>query len=284
MKKYCVLFNSASDNYHGEENARRLLDIFKGEEFSFFDVRKVESQEEFVKEHKKETIVLCGGDGTLSHFVNGVKEKDIPEDILFFPCGTGNDFFRDINEREKSETKVVPLKKYISGLPTATIKGVEYKFFNGIGYGIDGYCCEEADRIREKSNKPINYTKIAIIGLLFKFKPRGCKITCDGVSKEYKKVWLAPMMKGKYFGGGMIPNPAQDRNGDKVSLLVWHDTGKLKTLINFPKIFTGAHVNLTKCCDVFTGDNITVEYVKPCAAQVDGETILSVSKVEVRTK
>ena len=54
-------------------------------------------------------------------------------------------------------------------------------FINGIGYGIEGYCCEEGDKIRATSDKPVNYTAIAIKGLLYKFKPRNATVTVDDV-------------------------------------------------------------------------------------------------------
>ena len=40
---------------------------------------------------------------------------------------------------------------------------------------MDGYCCEEGDKHRAVSDKPVNYTTIAIKGLLYKFKRRSNK-------------------------------------------------------------------------------------------------------------
>ena len=44
------------------------------------------------------------------------------------------------------------------------------RFINGIGFGIDGYCCEVGDQLKAKSDKPVNYASIAIKGLLFHYK------------------------------------------------------------------------------------------------------------------
>ena len=46
-------------------------------------------------------------------------------------------------------------------IPEVTVEGKTYRFINGIGFGIDGYCCEEGDSQRAKSDKKINYTVIA---------------------------------------------------------------------------------------------------------------------------
>ena len=65
-------------------------------------------------------------------------------------------------------------------------------------------------------------------GLLFHYKPTNATITVDGKKHTYKKVWLAPTMNGRYYGGGMMPAPNQERIGKKkkVTLMVMHGTGK----------------------------------------------------------
>ena len=48
--------------------------------------------------------------------------------------------------------------------------GKTYKFLDNVGYGIDGYCCEEADRIKAKSpNKKINYKFTKKVAIVFGF-------------------------------------------------------------------------------------------------------------------
>ena len=66
-------------------------------------------------------------------------------------------------------------------------------------------------------------------------------ITVDGKEYRFKKVWLAPTMHGRFYGGGMMPTPAQDRLDPegKLSVMVMHGSGKLKTLMIFPPFFTG---------------------------------------------
>ena len=163
-------------------------------------------------------------------------------------------------------------------MPTVEVKGKRYRFLNGVGYGIDGYCCKVGDEQREKSDKPINYTAIAIKGLLFHYKPTNAVITVDGVRHEFKKVWLAPTMFGRHYGGGMMPTPDQDRSDPsrKLSVMVYYGVGKLKALMVFPSIFQGKHVEHRKMVSVLTGHDITVEFDRPTPLQVDGETILDV--------
>ena len=77
-----------------------------------------------------------------------------------------------------------------------------------------------------------------------------------------------------------MPTPDQDRlsKDGKLSLLVFHGSGKLKTLMVFPSIFKGEHVKDTKITKIITGYDITVEFDRPTALQIDGETVSGVSK------
>ena len=167
---------------------------------------------------------------------------------------------------------------YLKDLPTVEVNGKRYRFINGVGFGIDGYCCEVGDELRKIPGKKVNYTGIAIKGLLFHFAPRNAKVTVDGKEYAYKKVWIAPTMHGKFYGGGMIPTPKQDRSSGKLSLMLFHGAGRLRTLCVFPSIFKGEHVKHTKMVAVHTGKEITVEFDRPTPLQIDGETILGVTK------
>lgn len=285
---YYVLFNSLAGNGQGEARCKILEKCFP-EQIQYVDMRKVESYKEFFESLTADDIpVLVGGDGTMNRFINDTADLTLPDPIYYYPGGSGNDFMNDIKDsvtyvndfRDERGFGIVNLTPYIANLPYVEVKGKTYRFINGIGYGIDGYCCEEGDRLRETTDKPINYTGIAIKGLLFYFKPTNAKITVDGVTKEYKKVWLSPAMNGRCYGGGMYATPNQDRlnSGSTLSNLVFYGSGKLRTLMIFPSIFKGEHIKHTKFCTVTKGKDITVEFDRPTALQIDGETITGVTK------
>lgn len=224
-------------------------------------------------------VVLVGGDGTINYFVNAIEGYELKNNVYFRAAGTGNDFLRDLGASTDEE---VLLNPYVTNLPVVHVKELSKRFINGIGYGIDGYCCEMGDKQKAKSDKPVNYTSIAIKGLLFHFKPVTAKITVDGKTYEHKKVWLAPTMKGRFYGGGMMVAPAQDRKGDTLSVVVYKTGSKLKALIVFPSIFKGEHIKKEKVVQIYTGKEIHVEFDRPCALQIDGETVLDVTEYTVR--
>ena len=274
-----VFLNRLSNNGKGEEAKPEIEKIFEGNELKFIDITDITNAADSCKMlNPDDKIIIAGGDGTLSRFVNDIYDLHLTNPIYFYTCGSGNDFLNDVRERCQIENNLIPLNDFIKSLPTVTVNGKTSRFINGIGYGIDGYCCEEGDRIRENTNKKVDYTAIAIKGLLGKFKPRNATVTVDGETIHYHKVWLAPTMIGRFFGGGMMITPLQDRLNEEhvVSSCVVHDSSKLKTLIVFPKIFKGKHITHTDIYEVKLGHEIRVEFDKPCALQVDGETYLNV--------
>ena len=281
---YYILYNTLSGNKQGLEYSRLLLGNSVPADAQMVEISSIKSYADFWASINLEndTVILSGGDGTLNRFVNENYGLTLPQNLFYFASGSGNDFKKDVADED---TVLIPLHKYIKDLPTVTVNGKTSYFINGIGYGIDGYCCEEGDKLKAKSDKPVNYTSIAIKGLLFHFKPTNAKVTVDGVTKEYKKVWIAPTMKGRYYGGGMFVTPDQDRfdPDGKVSFATLHNSGALHTLMIFPSIFQGKHVEHTKQFEVRTGHEITVEFDRPTALQIDGETVLGVTSYTVKT-
>ena len=280
---YYVLYNTLSANKQGLAYSRLLLGNHVPEDAQMVEISSIASYAEFWAsiDLENDTVVLSGGDGTINRFVNENVGLMLPKNLFYFASGSGNDFKNDVDEN----ATLIPLHKYIQDLPTVTVNGKTSYFINGIGYGIDGYCCEEGDKFKAKSDKPVDYTAIAIKGLLFHFKPRNAKVTVDGVTKEYKKVWIAPTMKGRFYGGGMMVAPEQDRFDPEgmVSFAPVYNSSALHTLMIFPSIFKGEHVKHTKQVEVLRGHEITVEFDRPTALQIDGETVLGVTSYTVKT-
>ena len=280
MANYKILYNPLSNNKQGEADVKALYNVLENNELELIDVTKIDDIKAFITAlDADDKLVIAGGDGTLNRFLNDTDGMDIKNEVFFFSIGTGNDFLSSVGVEKGN---LVPLNQFFGKLPTVTVNGKDYKFINGVGYGIDGYCCEKGDELRETSDKPINYTSIAIKGLLFHFKPVNATVTVDGRTERFHKVWLAPTMFGRFYGGGMIPTPDQKREDGTVSTMVYHNCGKLKALMVFPNIFKGTHVKEKKIISIFKGKNVTVKFDQPTALQIDGETIKNVTSYTVK--
>ncbi len=275
MKTY-ILYNPLAGHGSSYDATLPLVSRYEGEVFHT-DITTITDYAALITALSAEDkIILCGGDGTVNRFINATDGLDIRCDVQYYAMGTGNDFLHDIGKEPGSAP--FSIKEYIKDLPYVEVNGVKHRFLNGVGYGIDGYCCEVGDKMKATSDKPVNYTSIAIKGLLFHYKPVNATVTVDGVSHTYKKVWLAPTMKGSFYGGGMKVAPDQHRmEGEETTVVIMHGSGKLKTLMVFPSIFKGEHVKHGEMVAVHRGKQISVTFDRPTALQIDGETISGVT-------
>ena len=283
MKQF-ILYNPLAGNGTAKEAAERLAAASSAEAVLSTVTKITDYAAFFAGMTPEDTLTICGGDGTLNHFVNDTAGLDIPCEVFYLAVGSGNDFLRDLDKTPDGTP--VCITKYIKNLPVTEVKGKTYRFLNNVGYGIDGYCCEVGDELKAKSVKAINYTSIAIKGLLVHYQPKNAVITVDGKEYRFKKVWLAPTMKGRFYGGGMMATPEQDRlaEGGKLSVLVFHGSGRLHTLMVFPTIFKGDHVKHKKIVTVLSGYDVKVSFDAPAAVQIDGETIPDVMEYTATAK
>lgn len=278
--KYLVLFNPlAGSKKESEINSLLPSPAEK------YDITKIEDFKSFLSRiSKDDKIIICGGDGTLNRFVNSADISLIENEIFYLATGSGNDFLHDLGFNNCD--KPIKINEYIKNLPCLYVKDKEYKFLNGIGFGIDGYVCKEVNRLKTEkgSNKKSGYILSALKGLLFAFKPVSATVTVDGKEYKYEKVWMVPAMKGRFFGGGMIIAPNQKRTDDTVSVIAVHDLSPLKIALLFPSIFKGTHVKYTKYITIHNANTVTVRFDNPCDMQIDGETLTGVTEYTVKTK
>lgn len=278
-----ILYNPKANNGGGEASVRDWIATHGEDPANMRSVLEIPDLAAFVGSlTEDDRIILCGGDGTLMRFADAIRDIDLKVPVYYTPAGTGNDFLRDVCSGEDP----LLINQYIVDLPRVYVNGEEHVFVNGIGYGLDGYCCEVGDEIQRNSDKKVNYSMIAIKGILGKFKTRRATVTVDGVTRVYEKAWLAPTMNGRCYGGGLFITPNQDRIGESgtVSSAVVHNYGRLHVLMIFPSIGKGQHLKYTKAVDIREGHEITVKFDAPCALQIDGETYLGVSEYTVLSR
>ena len=278
-----IMYNPLAGNRTCEQNCRNVGDMFGSDEKEYIDLLTVDDLEGFISRmNPDDQIVICGGDGTLNHLINSINTFRLEQDILYFPGGSGNDFYRDIDEERKNG--VYRINMYLKNLPTVKVNDIERYFLNGIGYGLDGYCCEEGDKKRiAKPGKKVNYSLIALKGLLYGYKKANAKVTVDGITEEYKDVWMAATMNGRFYGGGMKCAPNQDRLNENghVSVIIVHSKFRIPLLVAFASVFKGKHVLYKNLVSELTGTYVRIAFDRPTALQIDGETVTNVTEYTV---
>ena len=207
-----ILYNKLANNGNGKVSADELKAGLSGES-ELVNVCETDVKEWIKGLTAEDLCIICGGDGTLNRFANDIYGTEVPCDIVLSGAGTGNDFLRDIKEFYDSSDRP-SIKKYIEKLPKVKVKDIECRFINGIGFGIDGMCCEEADKMKAAGKQKINYAGLSVKLMLFKYKCPKATITIDDKVVEYNKVWLASAFEGKQY----VPEEFCDKLADVLGL------------------------------------------------------------------
>ena len=284
MENYVILYNPNSGGGKGLNIAKEIEPLMGEHHFVYQDMTAINDYDEFLNQLPVGTdIILTGGDGTLNSFINRTDCDNLKQKLYFYASGSGNDFARDIKYPKR--TKPICINNYIKNLPTAKIKDKVYKFINCVGSGMDGYCCAEVERLRSLGKKRANYTLVAIKALLGAYKPCDATVTVDGATKTYKHAWLVPTMNGRFFGGGFMSAPNQDRlNKDKkLTTVSMHSNNFFKIVIAFLRLMKGTHIKMKSMIDTIEGYEISVKLSKPAPLQLDGEVIGNVTEYTVHS-
>ncbi len=280
MKKVYILYNPKAGKGTGEAEGKKL-ESYDGREAVFKDITKNKNYAEIFNGIESDAIVVvAGGDGTLSRFADSIAQLDVKNDIYYYATGSGNDFLKDLGY-VKGE-KPFPINEYIFSLPVIDTEGEASTFVNGVGGGLDAYACVEGNKAHMKG-KQGNYVLSAIKGILYDYKPMNACVRVDGKDYTFKNVWFASVMKGRFFGGGIMLAPNQDRKSGKLSLVVVHNVGRLRILPIIPGAFSGKHIKYTKFVTVIEGNDFSVKFDKTVPLQIDGETKHKVSGYKVKS-
>lgn len=278
-----LLLNPLANNSKGEQDARQWAaeNNVECEFTSLLDIKDMKTFFDGLKEDDE--VILTGGDGTINRFANDVYGYEFKNPVYYVKCGSGNDFYRD-NEHLAVDGKI-DIRPMMKDLPLITVKGIQRRFVNGIGYGIDGETCRIGDIQRATSDKPVSYSNIAIKLLLGSYKLKKATVDVDGKVSTFENVWMASTMKGRFYGGGMMVAPAQDRFNEDgtVSVVTLYKKNRLVTLMRFPSLNKGEHVLKKDWVTVQTGRKVTVSFDQPCALQIDGDVIEDVLTYTVET-
>ena len=94
-----ILYNSKSNNQNNEDLINNIVEKLWGNvrKISIFDIPSY--PEFFNKLVETDDVTIIGGDGTLNHFVNDIKDYDLKVKVYYGAGGTGNDFKNDMIDK-----------------------------------------------------------------------------------------------------------------------------------------------------------------------------------------
>lgn len=202
------------------------------------------------------TIIILGGDGTVSEVISGIQSLS-KTTIGYIPTGSSNDFARDLHlihdplkalDHILHSGTVVPLDIgevicFENGAETA-----RRDFVVSCGIGFDAAICHEAldSRIKNFLNH-LHLGKLTYAGIalrqLCREKASSCRIYLDQLPAiELPRFHFIATMIHKYEGGGFQFCPDADYTDGLLDICVIGDISRLKILVMLPTGFSGNHL------------------------------------------
>ncbi len=185
-----------------------------------------------------DTIVSCGGDGTLNEVLNGVVGSDVK--IGLIPLGTGSDFGKTIGVRDIRRAievlKGEKVKKADVAMATFNEEGKRRYFINSLEIGFG------AEVMRYVNSHP-RYGRLSfIIGILSVLrKLRKFRIANGSNNPEMETIEVI-VANGKYFGGGMLASPSSSISDGILDIHILRPVSRLTTIMRLRNLMDGSYI------------------------------------------
>jgi YegS/Rv2252/BmrU family lipid kinase len=228
-------------------------------------------------------ILALGGDGTISEVADGVLAAGAgaTTEIGLIPRGTGGDFRRTL---ELPKEVAAAARHIREAAPRVVDAGrVRYRTADG-GEGVRhfinvasfGFSSAVARRANASSKRFGG--KLAFLGAtlreLIAHENTDVWLTVDGEQPRQRRVMLAAVGNGRFFGGGMKICPDASLDDGSLDLVAVGDLTRGQVIANLGKLFGGTHLELEEV----THARITRLHAEPVEAgatipvELDGET------------
>jgi diacylglycerol kinase (ATP) len=228
-------------------------------------------------------IVALGGDGTISEVANGILAAGAGSrtELGIIPRGTGGDFRRTL---DLSPDIAEAARRVRDGQPRVVDAGrVSYRgpegetevrhFVNVASFGFSSAVASRANASSKRLGGRIAFFG-ATLRTLFAYDNTDIWLTIDGRPRERRRVLLAAVGNGRYFGGGMKICPDARLDDGALDLVTVGDMSRTEVVTNIGRLYEGTHLELEAVkSDRVT--RVTVEAVEADAqipVELDGET------------
>lgn len=220
-----------------------------------------------------DTIVSCGGDGTIHEIINGIipakydlekKGRPYVTKLALLPCGTGNDFMRSAGISVVTEEA---LRRVISG-EASPIDAINIDGTYEICFACRGIDVDVVNMVNASKKKtPSSYLKKILI-CIFKGINYDFDMIIDG--KEIKQNGIvAAVLNGSQLAGGMHFCPPANIDDGCLDVIFVKKRGIIKTLLHFAKILGNNFIDgrlVTHC----RAKSISITASQNCV-DIDGE-------------
>ena len=221
-----------------------------------------------------ETVVAVGGDGLVGCLAGALRGGAGP--LAIVPSGRGNDFARVLKiPTEPREAARVAVDGTERTLDLGLANGRPFVGIASLGFDSDANrIANEAKLV--KGNLVYLY---AALRALAGWKHARFRVTIDGQEREVVGYSVA-VGNSKAYGGGMFVFPHAKLDDGRLDVLTVAEHGKLRWLMQVPKVFKGEHVD-SPYGRFDTGKVVQVVADRPFTVYADGDPIAELP-LEVR--
>jgi YegS/Rv2252/BmrU family lipid kinase len=228
-------------------------------------------------------VVAFGGDGTISETADGILDAGAgaTTELGIIPRGTGGDFRRTL---ELPKDLAEAARRVREGAPRAIDAGrVRFVAHDGsetvrhfVNVASFGFSSAVASRANASSKRLGG--KVAFLGAtvrsLFAYDNTDVWMSLDDGPRERRRVLMAAVGNGRFFGGGMKICPGAQLDSGTLEVIVVGDFTRLEVLTKLGRLFDGSHVAL-ESVTATPARKLTAEPVESGAVvpiELDGET------------
>jgi len=230
-------------------------------------------------------IIALGGDGTISEVADGVLQAGAAvaaaTEIALIPRGTGGDFRRTL----ELPHDIGAAARHIRDTAAQAVDAgrVRYRahdgseavrhFVNVASFGFSSAVASRANASSKRFGGRIAFFA-ATLRELIAHDNRDVWLTLDGQERLRRRVMMAAVGNGRFFGGGMKICPDARINDGVLDLVTVGDLSRGEVVVNLGKLYEGTHLELedVKSARVshLVAESVDADAMIP--VELDGET------------
>lgn len=211
-------------------------------------------------------VWICGGDGTLNHFINSYPALHLP--VSIFKGGSGNDFhwmlYGNLTVEQQVEKLLSGTIHFVDG---GTCNGK--LFLNGVGIGFDGEIVKDLLGKNKLAGKATYMLSVLKNISVYKEKTYSIQTNKELIKGDYLMISVANATR---YGGGFHVAPNANINDGLLDLCLIGKISPLKRIKYLPVIEKGQHLSLSFVQYVQL-NKVTITSSNKVHAHLDGEYI-----------
>lgn len=269
---YCFLYNPSTNRNRSYKYYLKLKELTGDWENTHFITTESRAHLKSAAEEASrqyETVVACGGDGTVRDVAVALMYSDARLGII--PLGSGNDFSKGMGLTNDLEENVEVLRN--GKTRTVSIgKCNDFYFINTLGFGFDG----QTNRYALESKMRFGSLRYALAALKANFlrTPFKISITLNGVVLKENDWIMVTAANGRVEGGNFTIAPDATPFDELLHVVMIRPISKWLLPLLLPLFLIG-RPHWLPYYECRKAEKVQLEFDRPVDIHTDGEQIIN---------